>query len=384
MSDRARLIILFCSTMLMTLSFIGLRMDVPLLALKLGASPFLIGVLMSAFAILPVFLAVHAGRWIDAVGIVGPMIASAGAMAACLVLVSALPSLWILFLVNAITGIGSIAFHLALTAATGAIGRPEDRTANFSWITVANGVGIFAGPVITGHLVDAIGHSLALAALAIPPALVACFIGTLRSIRQARPRRASHSVLRGIRELIALPELVRILIIAAVLGVGWDLYALLVPIYGSSIGLQAGMIGNVMGAFGVSVFVVRLLVPFMLRFMSEWQIVVTALFMCAPVFMLIPLATGPGILMLLTFTFGIAWGAVQPILTSLLYGASPGGRIGEVSGVRMTLHTALQLVMPTLFGTLSVMAGMIPVFWSVGGVLLVSGWLVRGRWRARR
>ncbi len=382
MTNRLRLNILFFCSLLITLSFIGLRMVVPLLAIELGASTLLIGVLMSAFAVLPVLLSVQAGRWIDRAGIVLPMIVCTVSITAGMVLLALAPYLWTLFFVNALGGLAYISFHLALTAAAGAIGRPEDRASNFAWITVANGLGIFAGPVMAGHIVDAFGHATAIAALAVAPALVAGLVTTLRTVRTARPATPAQPFLRSIRELLAIPELVRVMLIAVALGIGWDLYSVFLPVYASGIGLSAGTIGNIMGAFGIAIFLIRLLVPALLRLMNEWRIVVCALFLAVPVFIFIPLTREPAVLMTLTFTFGIAWGAVQPILTALLFGASPDGRIGEVAGLRMTLHTGLQLVMPTIFGSVSAIAGMTPVFWSVGGMLMFTGWLTRGRWRA--
>lgn len=382
MSDRGRLLLLFFFSLLMTASFVGLRLDVPLLAIELGASAAIVGVLMGAFALLSVVLAIHAGRWVDAAGAGVPMMACAAANALALVAAFLAPNLWVLFIVNAVVGLANVAFHLSLTAAAGSIGRPEDRTANFSWITVANGIGIFLGPVATGHIVDASSHASAFLLLALPPAIVAIVLGFLRLKGGSAPRVARPPIVgRGIRDLLAMPELVRILVIAAVLGVGWDLYGVLVPVYGAEIGLSAGTIGNILGSFGISIFIVRLFIPFLLRVMHEWQILVTALFICAPVFLLIPLTKSPALLMALTFLFGVAWGAVQPIITSLLFSAAPSGRVGEVTGVRMMLHTALQTVMPAVFGGLSTAVGMIPAFWAVGAMMLGGGWATRARWR---
>jgi len=50
-----------------------------------------------------------------------------------------------------------IAFNLAATAIVGGLGGPEDRTANFYWLSAAVGNCNFAGAVMTGHIVDAIG-----------------------------------------------------------------------------------------------------------------------------------------------------------------------------------------------------------------------------------
>src|SRR5437762_12063827 len=76
----------------------GGRVVVSLDALSLGASPFTVSVLMSLFALLPMFCAVAVGRLSDRVGVRGPMLAGSvglGVGAALPVLWRGLPALYI-------------------------------------------------------------------------------------------------------------------------------------------------------------------------------------------------------------------------------------------------------------------------------------------------
>ena len=57
------------------------------------------------------------------------------------------------------------------------------------------------------------------------------------------------------------PRVVGPLIAGALMSLGFDVYAFLVPVYGKSIGLSAASIGNIIGAMGLTVTLVRLLMP---------------------------------------------------------------------------------------------------------------------------
>ena len=384
MTDRSRLyLVIFLSTLLNT-AFMGCRVGVPLLAIELEASTMTVGVLMSLFGLLPMLLSVHAGRWIDAVGAGIPMIVSAGAMALALLLAFVQPELWVLFPLAAVTGLAFIAFNLAATAIVGGLGGPADRTANFSWLSVAGGISNFAGAVITGHMIDAIGHAPAFAVLALLPALVAAVIVMVRYAHPPRPRAPRRASSQKLLELLRQPGLLPLLIIAGAIGMSWDLYNFMIPVYGSAIGLSAGSIGNVMGAFGLSVLLVRVLLPMLARLMGEWQMVLAAIYLSAAVFVAFPFGNAPAVLMVLSFLFGIAFGAAQPIITALLFNASPSGREGEVMGVRMTLHNAVHASTPALFGVLSGILGLLPLFLGIGALLAGVGWISKVRWSKDR
>src|SRR5271169_2712983 len=65
-------------TILSHVGFVGSRITVSLSAINQGASPLEVGVIMSLYAVIPMLLAVQAGRLVDRVGAFRPM-AVAGA-----------------------------------------------------------------------------------------------------------------------------------------------------------------------------------------------------------------------------------------------------------------------------------------------------------------
>lgn len=73
-------------TVLLHLAFAGARITLSLFALKLGASPLTVGLVMSLLAIVPMLFAVSWGRYVDRVGVRGPMLAGSAAVLAAMLL----------------------------------------------------------------------------------------------------------------------------------------------------------------------------------------------------------------------------------------------------------------------------------------------------------
>jgi MFS family permease len=111
----------------------GARVAVSLDALARGASAALVGLLMALFALLPMLLAIHAGRLADRAGVRRPMLwGTAGGIAAML-----LPAVWpglpALFAASLLAGVSFMLFQVPAQRAVGDLGEADERAANYSW-----------------------------------------------------------------------------------------------------------------------------------------------------------------------------------------------------------------------------------------------------------
>ena len=360
-------------TVLAHTGFVGSRVTVSLHAIALGATPLTVGVLMSLYAALPTLLAVHAGRRIDRAGAAGPLLAGLLAVAAGVLLPFAWPSLAALFVAATAIGTGFLFVHVALNNVVGALAAPEQRAASFAWLALGFSIGGFFGPLAAGFAIDGLGHRLAFLVLAVFPLFAA---GILWQRRRRVPAHAAPKADGGERHLADLLRDVRLrhaFIASAVLAMGWDLYAFVVPIYGTRIGLSASLIGIVMGSFSAATFTVRLALPALARRVREWPMVVAAMTVAGGAYALFPLAESVAPLMALSFVLGLGLGCAQPFIMSLLYAASPPGRQGEVIGIRTTMLSGSHTVLPLAMGALGAALGMAPVFWSMAVLLLAGG-----------
>ncbi|OGA69247.1 MAG: hypothetical protein A3F77_10150 [Betaproteobacteria bacterium RIFCSPLOWO2_12_FULL_67_28] len=372
-------------TVLAHTGFVGSRMLVSLFAIHRQASPFTIGVLMALYSLLPMLLAVSAGRLIDRVGTLRPLAWSGLALVAGLALPFFRPALDGLIVAATLIGTAFMVVHLSLNHAVGSMGSPADRAVNFSWFSLAFSIGGFCGPLLAGFSIDAAGHRPTFLLLAAFPAAGLVLLYAVRHSLPHRHAQPAESSDRRITDLLREPRLREAFLASALLAMGWDLYTFVMPIYGSGIGLSASTIGIVMGSFAAATFAVRLLMPILARRVREWAVVTAAMAIAGSAYSLFPLVSQVPLLMMLSFLLGIGLGCAQPMIMALLYAASPPGRQGEVVGVRTTLLNASHTLLPLAFGALgSALGGMGPVFWLMTACLISGSVFARRRDRLAR
>lgn len=366
-------------TILTHTAFNGSRMLVALYAIHLHASTFTVGALMSAYALLPMLFAVGAGRLVDRSGARWPLFGASLAVALGTLLPFVWPRLETLFAASMLIGTGFMMFHVAISQTVGAIGRAEDRTANFSWLALGFSISGSIGPLVTGFAIDTIGHVRTFALLFLFPLVPLMVLWLNRpALPPAKERRADAGDGR-VMDLLRSRALRRVFVASGLLNMAWDLYAFVVPIYGSRIGLSASTIGAVMGSFAIATFGVRLLLPLLIRRVQPWHVISVALSIAAAVYCLMPLFTSVPLLVALSCALGIGLGCSQPMVMTLLYNTSPPGRQGEALGVRTTVMNASHAVLPFAFGALGAALGMFPVFWAMAALLGAGGYFVGRR-----
>jgi MFS family permease len=366
-------------TILLHLAFAGMRVTQSLFALHLGASAATVGLLMSLLAIVPMLFAVSWGRYIDRVGVRGPMVTGAAAILAALALACALPRLETLFVVSALAGSGFMYFHIAVNQAAGLIGTPAERARNFSVLALAFSVSSFLGPMSAGFAIDLVGYTWTFALFAGAVVLMLVLMAAWKiEVRRHEPHAQAGK--KHVGDLLRVPMLRRVFVVSGLLSMGWDLFSFVMPIHGKQLGLTASTIGVILGAFGAAVFVVRLVMPPIAHRLSEWKMLIGAMLVTGVGLALLPLTRDVTLLIGLSFLIGMGLGGAQPMVMALLYNKSPPGRAGEAVGVRTLLLNFSQAGMPLMFGALGAALGMAPVFWTMAGALIAGGWYAsRGR-----
>jgi MFS family permease len=355
----------------------GSRVAVSLDALARGASAATVGGLMAFFALLPMFLAIPAGRLADRVGVRGPMLVGSIGMTTGAAIVTLVPGLPSLFASAMVSGVSFMLFQVAAQYATGEMGRKAARTRNFGLLALGYSTSSIGGPLIAGLVIDHAGFRAAFAVLALLPLLPIVVLGARMSVLPGPHPAHVASVRGGALELIAHPEIRRVFIINGLISMAWELHTLFVPIYGHGIGLSASGIGMVLAAFAAATFAVRLAMPLLAARVSEHAVLTFALYVGALVYLALPFSRNAPTLMALSFCLGLGLGAGQPMVMALLHTHAPPGRMGEAAGVRMSLINSMAVAVPVVFGAVGGSIGLAPVLWSVGVFLATGGWLTR-------
>ncbi len=363
------------NTFLIQGAHIGSRVVASLLALKLGANSFTIGLLISVYAVFPLMLGVYSGRLSDRYGARRPMLAGIVLLAAGLVLPAVWPVLPALFASAILIGTGFVFFNVSNQTLGGSLGTPEERTRNFATLSLGYASGHFAGPVVAGYTIEYLGFSagyLALAAFTILPlALIA--LDRRLDVHVDRQKAQRQNTF----ELLKLTSLRRIVFASALITTGWDLFGFYVPIYGHSIGMSASMIGNLLGAFAIATFIVRVVLPRLTHRYGLEPVLAVAAFCAAGLFVPFPMVDYVPVLFMLAFGIGLALGVSQPLTLNLAYNHSPPGRAGEVTGLRLTINNLTHIGVPVAAGGLATALGVGPVFWTSAALLTAAGYLTR-------
>ncbi|MBI4195280.1 MAG: MFS transporter [Betaproteobacteria bacterium] len=361
----------------------GVRILNTLYALELGASPFAVGVLLAMYALFPVVLAVYAGKVADRYGVRVPLLGGMVAMAAGIFLPFLHPSLPLLFVAAAIVGLGFIFVQISMQSITGSLGAGAERTRNFNIYALAIACTDLIGPVSAGFSIDQFGHVPTFLMLAAMNA--AAVLGLLLVYRRipATAQKAGDRGAQRMMDLVRQPALRRIFIASAVVMTGIDLYQLYMPLYGHAIGLSASAIGMVLGAFAAAAFVVRALIPVLVRRLGEHKTLAHSLFLAAATFLLIPFFQNAVMLGAVSFVLGLGLGLGQPLSTILTYNHSPAGRVGEALGLRIAVNNITHVAVPVIFGAVGAAFGLSPVFWVNSVFLALGGYSSRGGGAAR-
>jgi MFS family permease len=355
----------------------GARVAVSLDALALGGSAATVGSLMALFALLPMLLAIPAGRMADRIGVRVPMLVGSCGIALAVLLPVVMPGLATLFVTAVLMGVSFMAYQVSAQYATGEMGGAAGRAHNFGMLAIGYSISSILGPLIAGVIIDHAGYRAAFAVLALAPLVPIAVLGFDRlPLPGPHPVHPSHAG-RKTMDLIGHRELRRVFVINILTAMAWELHTLFVPIYGNSVGLSASQIGLILAAFAAATFVIRLAMPLVARRLTEHQVLTVTLFIAGMVYFAFPFSRSVATLMGLSFCLGIGLGAGQPMVMSLLHSHAPPGRMGEAAGVRMSLVNSMAVAVPLVFGAIGGTVGLAPVLWSVGVFLTTGGFLTR-------
>jgi MFS family permease len=355
------------------MSLRGSRVLLSLFAIQLGASAFEIGLLIAISSLMQLLLGVTAGQSSDRFGFRLPMLYGSVGGTIALLIPYFFPTMTGLYLSRMLTGMTFIFFMVSLQNLAASIDGPDKRASNLTTFSLGQAIAGLMGPVIVGFAIDQIGHANSYALLAsfafVPLLAMGVFRKHMPGASKAKKQRDQKS---HITDLMRLPRLRSALVGGAMVFAAADLLSFYMPIYGHSIGLSASMIGIIIGAHSAAAFVVRLVMPKLLKLATEEQLMNYCLLASGLIYLLFPLFENAWILVAISFMLGLALGCGNPLSMILIYESSPQGRTGEALGLRMSFNKIIQIGVPLLFGYVGSMLGLIAVFWSNALLLLAS------------
>lgn len=355
----------------------GSRVAVSLYALDLGANQLEIGILVALYAVFPMLLAVLVGRFIDRVGSRPPVILGIVGLTAALVLPPLFPGLTMLYVSCTLLGLAHLFFVMPLEACVGGLGGPDKRASNYAMLSMGWAIANSFGPMVSGFSIDHIGHVHAFWVLAGFSVLPMFLLWLRPGLLPNAPARAATQKRGSVLELWRIPGLRTIFIIGAVINSAQNLFQFYFPIYGHALGFSASVIGSILGSVSVAAFMIRSILPRMLKRWAEAKVLAGAVFVAAFAFALLPFVKNPYALAVIAFVLGLGTGCGNPLQMSLLYLLTPRGRNAESVGLLRTAYNVSQLTVPIVFGMVGSAFGFSTVFLTNAVMLTAGGLLMR-------
>lgn len=349
------------------------RVAASLWVLDQGYGEWTVGVLLSLFALAPLFLSLWAGRLADRHGFhrpvgIGVLMALVGALVAL-----GSQSLWAITFSCLLSGGAISVAAVAMQREAGLMAdNPSELKRVFSWVALGPALSNALAPVAAGVLIDHVSFRAAFALAVLLPLLAWGF--ALRVPRHAprqTPAQASAAA-RPAWDLLRQPALRNLLLLNIVLSAAWDAHSFVVPVVGHARGLSASSIGLVLGSFAVAATVVRLAIVRWAQHLDELKALRAAMALATVMLMVYAWLPGTPGLMLGSALLGMALGSVQPMVLAMLHQVTPADRHGQALGLRMLATNGATIAMPVGFGLLAAATTAAAPLWLMAALLLAA------------
>ncbi len=360
-------------------------------ALELGAGPFEIGLVTSAFSVLPVLTAVAIGRWVDRIGeawfLVGAMVMIGSGS-----LVSVFAgSLLLLGIGNAITGFGQITSLVAGQTMIANRGPRERREDRYGWYSTVASLGQLLGPAIAAFLV---GGALATAAQvggilpegADNPVAPVFLFGAISGavcvvlallLPRRRPRRAvpvegdapSMGLRAATSQVLRRPGMISAMLVSVTVISSVDVLIAYLPLYGEATGLSVETVALLLSVRAGASLISRIFMTRLIDALGRTRLLTISMVMAGFSVAVLPFITAVPVLFGLMVLIGLGLGLGQPMTIAWVANRSPRQERALALGVRLTGNRAALLIVPTVMGLIAGASGITAIWLVLAGFL---------------
>ena len=359
----------------------------PLWALELGASPLIIGLIISSRQILTVTFSIHSGALMDRYGARLVIIVLGFAGAATMGLYPVLPFIWAAIVLQMLSGFAETTNWIGTQALVGRLLKGQAVYAGR--MTAAARTGGFAGPVLTGLVWQHMGPTGAFLFLALWMlcGVVAAWFVPARgledeepSAEEDTPRRARPSdVMPKLADygaafrLLVLPAVVLVIAATLMRQTGSGIQSSFYGVWLSEMGFTGGTIGLLIGiSNGVSAVSALSIGPLTRRFADHWLLLATVALAIVAV-TVTPMLGTFGLLVAAMALRGVGQGLNLPLMMSIAARAVGLDLQGRVVALRITFNRFGAALVPFGMGALAEAVGLEYAFYIIGvaGLLLI-------------
>lgn len=368
---------LFIAAVLINGAYDAVRVAVSYRVLALGGDAAMVGVVAATFSILPVFLALHFGRFVDRWGSRGMFLLGIALSAAAVTGAAVSPSVAVLAAVNAALGLGQI---MTMIGAQGFVMELTVRSRHvngFAMFALAVSLGQSVGTPVMGVLLES-GRTGGSVETGIPLLVMAAAIALALPFAASLPRstRAGGSNRRNggasMATLLRRPGMTPAIYAALVVIAGIDIITAYLPVIGEATGLSPLVVTLLVALRSVFSMISRAAMPWFLRRWTQTAILRLTPVVTAPAALVLGVTGEVVILGLALSIIGFFWGLNQPVTMNWVTAAAPEGDRSAALSLRLTGNRAAQVVLPIGAGAVAGVAGPGSVFFLVCAVTAAS------------
>lgn len=362
------------------------RVTVSYRSIELDLSVAWYGAISSGYALLPIFMALPLGRWIDRGRDAHAIWAGAAlTVAANLGLWVAADAAWLLLLFTVIGGVG----HLCLMAGHQMFALrcsgPVSRESVLGHYMVALAIGQMLGPMIVGWLAGsaAVAPTQPLFALALGAAALTFVCAFTMPAAPAPQAGASGKPGASLGELVRVRGLIIVILASVMTVTAMDLFMIYLPLLGAERGIGAAHVGFLLTTRAVAsifarLFYARMIAVFGRASLTVWSLIAGAIgFVALVLSSSLPVMYGAVVLM------GFGLGLAVTLCLSNVVELAPVSARGTAMTMRLTGNRIGQFALPFLAGLLGAAAGVGAIL-AATAVLLAASALSVGRSLTRR
>ncbi|ASK21462.1 MFS transporter [Halomonas sp. N3-2A] len=363
-----------------------LLVAVPLAAIELGATPLILGLIVSAPYILPLLLALPFGSLVARLGSPRTLQLGAAAMVIGAGLLVVIPGFQGLIAGQLVIGLAQLLMIISAQTAITYLGQGTTLEKYFGWYTTYLSIGQMLGPLLAGWIIDHRGGPGAAfygAFIASLVTLVSLLMSNQRALANKQP---SISFLTSVDQQWHLlktslgVKLSLIISLAAMLALG--AHGSYFPVYLESLALSGTTIGLLVSLRAFASMAVR---PFTSAIVGllhgRYATMSLTLVFMALGLMLVGMTGNIYWLCLFSVFVGLGVGLSQPLSMVVIAESVPEHQRAHALAVRLMANRAMQFAAPLLLGLVTQLSGFTVAYFACGVLLLlhlaVFQWLKR-------
>lgn len=355
-----------------------LMLAVPLRALELGASPSLVGVVLSAPYLLPLIFAIPLGGIVTRVGPQKIFFIGAVGMTIGPWISVAAPTFPGLVATQATIGLAHMLLVIAAQSVVAGLGRGPALERYFGWYTTCLSGGQLIGPLLAGYLIDSWSMSTTFIVAGVIPA--AALVSSCYFVGAARHGHATPRALLGYRAQVSLLRdnvgvQMSIAVTVAVL-FAMGAHAAFLPVYLEELTFSATLIGILISLRAFSSMLIRPVMPQVIRALRGRTNAVIASMVAVAMGVMWTGMTGSVVaLSVLAILVGLGSGISQPLSMVLLAEHVTAEQRSSALAMRLMGNRGAQVSAPLVLGIIAELVGFTLTFLFTGiallGVLMV-------------